>query len=330
MKRSELPLDIWSGVYLTGHCQGIAVDTEKGFVYYSFTTCLVKTDMQGQLVGTVTGLIGHMGCISFCEEDGLVYGSLEYKNDSIGKGILKGLGLQGEVKDAFYCAVFDADRITRPGMDARADGVMRAAYLSDVVRDYLYEENGVKHRYGCSGIDGTAIGPLPGSGPEAEKRVLIAYGIYCDTGRDDNDDQVILAYDRSDIVKSALPLDQEHMHTSGPSEPLCRMFARTGNTDWGIQNLEYDRTTGDYIAAVYPGKKPIYANKPMYFFSGAEMGPGGRLRVSGVSDFPYGSTGVASLPEGLYYFSEDGGNRENGWYTHAHLYVREGKGFLRL
>ena len=46
MKRSELPLDIWSGVYLTGHCQGIAVDTEKGFVYYSFTTCLVKTDMQ--------------------------------------------------------------------------------------------------------------------------------------------------------------------------------------------------------------------------------------------------------------------------------------------
>ena len=48
----ELPRFIDSGCWNTGHCQGIAVDLEKGFVSYSFTTTLVKTDLQGRLVGT--------------------------------------------------------------------------------------------------------------------------------------------------------------------------------------------------------------------------------------------------------------------------------------
>ena len=72
----ELPRFIDSGFWNTGHCQGIAVDLEKGFVYYSFTTMLIKTDLQGRLVGTVSGLLGHLGCIDFCEGDGRVYGSL--------------------------------------------------------------------------------------------------------------------------------------------------------------------------------------------------------------------------------------------------------------
>ena len=58
----NLPKNIFSGYWKTPHCQGIAVDTKKQYVYYSFTTMLVKTDMQGNVIGTVKGLMGHLGC----------------------------------------------------------------------------------------------------------------------------------------------------------------------------------------------------------------------------------------------------------------------------
>ena len=149
----ELPRFIDSGCWNTGHCQGIAVDLEKGFVYYSFTTTLVKTDLQGRLVGTVSGLLGHLGCIDFCEGDGRVYGSLEYKSDAIGRGILAHLGREDQLRDAFYAAIFDVDRIDRPGMDATADGVMTTVYLREVVEDYHAQVvcggRTVDHRHGC-------------------------------------------------------------------------------------------------------------------------------------------------------------------------------------
>ena len=44
----DVPNAIDSGVWHGGHCQGIAVDRENGFIYYSFTTELVKTDLQGK------------------------------------------------------------------------------------------------------------------------------------------------------------------------------------------------------------------------------------------------------------------------------------------
>ena len=72
----NFPREIYSGVWQGGHCQGIAVDREKGWVYYSFTTMLVKTDLQGNTLGTVKGLLGHLGCIAM-GPDGQVYGSLE-------------------------------------------------------------------------------------------------------------------------------------------------------------------------------------------------------------------------------------------------------------
>ena len=66
------------------HIQGIAVDKKNGYIYYSFTTKLVKATLDGKIVGSVDGLVGHLGCIAFNEKDGCVYGSLEYKNDIIG------------------------------------------------------------------------------------------------------------------------------------------------------------------------------------------------------------------------------------------------------
>ena len=86
--KAPYPVSIFSGNWKFGHVQGIAVDKKHGYVYYSFTTVLVKTDMKGKLIGTVTGLLGHLGCLTFNEADGRVYGSIEYKSDEIGRGVL--------------------------------------------------------------------------------------------------------------------------------------------------------------------------------------------------------------------------------------------------
>ena len=97
----KLPLTINTHEWAEGHIQGIAVDLEKGFIYYSFTTLFVKSDLEGNIKGTVKGLTGHLGCISFNNEDGKVYGSLEYKHDSIGSGIMQRTGASTAL--ARYC-----------------------------------------------------------------------------------------------------------------------------------------------------------------------------------------------------------------------------------
>lgn len=44
----QLPLNINSGPFdgKYGHIQGIAVDAERKYIYYSYTTMLVKTDIE--------------------------------------------------------------------------------------------------------------------------------------------------------------------------------------------------------------------------------------------------------------------------------------------
>ena len=104
--------------YKDGHVQGIAVDEKREFMYFSFTTRLVKTDMQGNVIGSVKGLAGHLGCIAYNYDDGRVYGSLEFKHDSIGKGILANIGREDDIRDGFYVAIFDVNKINRDDMDA--------------------------------------------------------------------------------------------------------------------------------------------------------------------------------------------------------------------
>ena len=187
---------IYTGTWGNCHIQGIAVDKKNGYIYYSFTTKLVKATLDGEIVGSVDGLIGHLGCIAFCEADGRVYGSLEYKNDSIGRGIQSTIKDATVFDDGFYIARFDVDKIDRIGMDAEKDGVMSAVWLADPVRDYMEtdEVSGCAHRYGCSGIDGTAYGPVFGAGKDGEKKIMVAYGIYGENERTDNDNQIILQY----------------------------------------------------------------------------------------------------------------------------------------
>ena len=205
-------------------------------------------------------------------------------------------------------------------MDAEKDGIMKAVWLKEPLDDYSAKAGGHDHRYACSGIDGVTFGPSFGEGGKAEY-LYVAYGIYGDTTRCDNDYQVILKYDAKDWWKRlAMPLSQANLHKSGPKAPLAKYFLLTGNTTYGIQNLAYDKTSGNFYAAVYKGKKEKWPNYSLFMIDGAkapvlshlegvgEKGQTLSLADAGLSsegirgwNFKWGSTGLC--PVGGGYFS---------------------------
>lgn len=323
-----LPLDIDPGEWTEGHVQGIALDTDQQYMYFSFTTVLVKTDLKGKVIGTVSGLTGHLGCISFNGGDRKVYGSIEYKHDSIGKSIMARTGRALADEDAFYIGIFDVDKIDRVGMDAETDGIMKAVYLPDVAQDFSAEGlDGKPHRYACSGIDGTGFGPEFGAPKVSQYMLYVAYGIYGDNDRRDNDHQIILQFDWRHMDAVAKPLCQNAPHHSGIRADK-KYFLYTGNTTWGIQNLEYDRYLDAWMVSVYRGKKESFRNPPMYLIDRTAAPVRGNLKgldgeegellallpigtpdeANGVwgCDFPKGQTGIYSFGNGYYYISFEG------------------------
>jgi hypothetical protein len=73
----SLPDSIYSGKQGKFHMQGIVIDKANHCAYFSFTDKLIKTDLSGKLIGSVTGFIGHLGDLDL-GNDGKIYGSLEY------------------------------------------------------------------------------------------------------------------------------------------------------------------------------------------------------------------------------------------------------------
>ena len=293
----NLPKKIHTEGWRAGHVQGIAVDTKHGYVYLSFTTMLVKLDMEGNVLGTVTGFLGHLGCLDFNDEDGRVYGSLEYKNDAIGKGILKQEGVSKQLETGFYVAIFDVNKITRENMSAERDGVMTSVLLKTVVDDFKAKVKGangevLEHRHGCSGFDGISFGPaFDGSG---KQMLTVAYGIYGDKKRTDNDYQVLLQYDTQNWAKYEAPLSQDNMHNQGPAKPQGKYFVFTGNTSWGVQNLEYDKDSNRWFLACYRGKKSNFANYTLFCVDGSKKAV--KSALQGVAYQKKGA--VLSLAEG--------------------------------
>jgi len=330
------------GGFQTGHVQGIAIDSKREFMYYSFTTCLVKTDLKGNVIGTVKDLAGHLGCIAYCEEEGRVYGSLEYKHDAIGASIFENAGR--EVEDGFYIAIFDVEKIDRMDMNAEKDKIMTSVFLKEVLDDY----KAPGHRYGCSGIDGTTFAPMPGC-KDGKMYLYVAYGIYSDVERRDNDYQVILRYDTSDWKKYEAPLDQSAIHNQGPVAPDSKYFVYTGNTTYGVQNLEYDPYTGYMFAAVYRGDKECFTNYRMFVINMNEKASvqplkgieheGEVLSLAEIGEydettgiygcwFPYGNTGMISLEDSYFYFSEPkryDSNTEYGTVVRVYQYTPDDK-----
>jgi len=328
---------ITTGPWNAGHVQGIAVDKKNGYIYYSFTTMLVKTDMKGNLIGTVTGLLGHLGCLTFNETDGKVYGSLEYKNDEIGKGILNKEHSAKHFPDSWYIAIFDGSKIDRENMDYTDANILKAVYLRTVVADY----SATPSKYACAGIDGVTFGPVFGK-KDGKQYLTCAYGVRGDTKRTDNDYNVLLQYDITNWNSYAKPLTQNELHQSGPAEPNGKYFVYTGNTTYGVQNLGYDRFTGNWFMFVYRGSKWQFLNNTLYIVDGSvapslqtlkgsptdEKGEVLSLLKDGLYDevngiygweMLFGSTGFAPLGNGYYYIAH---NRtvEGGQTAKVYLY----------
>lgn len=256
----DLPLRQNGGTWDSGHVQGIAIDARGGYIYYSFTNLLAKYDFSGKLIGTLVGWTGHLGDLDFNPADGKVYGSLEYKKDK-----------------AFYIAVIDVSRLDRVGMDASRTEIFRTVYLPEVAKDYSADLNGdgrfdgddgkfrgdvtasLDHRYGCSGIDGVSFGPAFGR-TDGRRYLTVAYGIYGNVDRSDNDHQVLLQYDVTGWSRYAQPLTETAPHRQGPASAHGKYFVRTGNTRYGVQNLSYDETLQRWFMSVYQGNKPAFPN----------------------------------------------------------------------
>jgi hypothetical protein len=257
---ARLPLRQNGGAWASGHVQGVAVDVRGGYVYYSFTNLLAKYDFDGKLIGTLVGWTGHLGDLDFNAADGKVYGSLEYKEDK-----------------AFYIAVIDVSRLDRVSVEASQSEIFRTVYLPEVVKDYAADLNGdgifegdngkfkgdvvvsPDHRYDCSGIDGVSFGPAFGH-VDGKRYLTVAYGVYGNTGRADNDHQVLLQYDIADWARFASPLTEAAPHHNGPAVVHGKVFVRTGNTRYGVQNLAYDEASRRWFMGVYQGQKPAFPN----------------------------------------------------------------------
>ena len=127
------------------HVQGMAIDTASHCFYLSFTTSLVKTDFDGNVLACIDSINGHLGAMTFDAGARKLYASLECKDDEIGRGIAKHLGTEAYTQDQsrFYVAVVDVDR-----MDSK--DAMCTYEVAEAIADY-------KTRYGCSGIDGVTI-----------------------------------------------------------------------------------------------------------------------------------------------------------------------------
>jgi len=264
-----------TGVSGSSHMQGICVDDKMEYMYFSYTDTLVKVDMKnGEVVGTVSGFGtgsylaeggAHIGCLAYY--DGTIYGSLEYK--SPGK--------------KWFIIAFDEDAITSVGMDFQematgVDGILLADPTADfrnVLNDgdkidspdgFAQNEENLGHAYGCSGIDGITFGTMPGD-DSGKIYCFVAYGIYKWTDRYDNNYNILKVYDPAD-------LDERYDPETGKGDLAVRRFvyergvnpvyeedellpaidtlwAWTGATNYGAQNLEYNKDTGDLEMYTY-------------------------------------------------------------------------------
>lgn len=301
------------------HVQGIAFDLEKGCMYYSFTTSFVKTDLQGNVLGTVEHIQGHLGAMVFNPSDRKVYASLECKDDVIGRG----LSDFAAGRSMFYIAIIDVDRLDSVGVDSEDNEMFKVVCIREAGKDYHAKVGNRDHRYGCSGIDGVTIAPKFGS-RSGKDYLYVAYGIYGDVDRDDNDCQVLLRYDFKDLEKHASTVRFGDFYDGGPRKPAGKYFICTGNTTWGVQNLAYDAATGNMLMAVYRGAKDAYPNYDLFAVP-IESRPPGHYDDSAVIAkgfrFPYGSTGITPVSGGWFYISRNGRDKESGkQFCNATLY----------
>ena len=234
---------VCAGTPPAGHQQGIAVDNSLTYLYASFTTQLVKVDLTtGEIVGSVSGWSGHLGDIAYY--DGRIYGSMFWERDGLNE---------------CYIAVFDCDQIA--GEMTNYGDVIQTMKLFDVKTEALGDEN-VEHYYGINGIDGVAFGTIPGD-TSGEIVMMVSCGQNLnEEDHPDRDYQIMLQYNTNEFLeldgKGNTQLKEGVSDT--PADNNChekglhlsdKYFVYTGNTQYGVQNLEYDTYSGNYIMTIY-------------------------------------------------------------------------------
>ncbi|MBQ4348230.1 MAG: hypothetical protein IJC79_01265 [Clostridia bacterium] len=219
------------------HCQGMAIDKQGGFAYYSYTNTFVKCDLEGNALGTLTGFEGHLGDVCYNEKDGKVYASL----NPVGK-------------KALYVAIIDVAKLDKKCLDCEKSGLVRTVHLPEVWKDFSAKvQNGGRtysRRYGVSGTDAMCFGPSFSSGKG--HYLTISCGTTPQTERTDNDYQILLQYDVSGWWdKYAQPLNESKVHHKGPEKHAGKYFVYTGNTNYGVQTMTYFPELNLWMLNVY-------------------------------------------------------------------------------
>lgn len=227
------PLSLVGGDWDVKHCQGIAVDTKNEYIYFSYTTMLLKCDFYGNIIGSVSGFDGHLGDIALNQADGRLYCSYYTTG-----------------RKGFYVVIFNVSKIKKTNMKPTND-IVRTVFIKEAWLDYKADLNddGIlspgetdasDHRYACGGIDATGFGPSFNSGGKGKDLLTIGYIVYSRVPRNDNNYQVLLQYDVSGWWKTyGKPYSSTEFHQSGPEKPAGKYFVYTGSTLYGVQTIEY-------------------------------------------------------------------------------------------
>ena len=249
------PLSLASGgSWDIKHCQGMTIDKLGGYAYYSYTNTFVKCDLEGNSVGTITGIEGHLGDICYNERDGKVYASLN-----------------PEGKKALYVAIIDVENLNEKGVDAVKGGLIRTVHLTQVWEDFSAKVKNqgktYSRRYGVSGTDAMCFGPSFETGKGYY--LTISCGTTPQTERTDNDYQVLVQYDVSGWWdKYGQPLSYDKVHHAGPEEMHGKFFVYTGNTYYGVQTMTYFEELNLWFLNVYTTRKEDFPKYNLFIVNG--------------------------------------------------------------
>ena len=264
--------DQWTG---NNHLQGVAVDDDMRYLYTAYGTGFGKIDLEtGEVVGYIKGVGDglHAGCMAYY--DGYVYCALEVRASLkcyvIQIDASKMSGAMTTTEDwADAVRVILLDDVTSDIRDTVGDSVSNGQYAG-------YSET-KGHRYANAGFDGLTFGTYPGeaNNPNANIYMMLTYGTYYwgnNPSRFDDEHIVIRAYNTNDFLYEGSPYllqlsndsngadDDGWAHTGTMNyDESCALkaaktlFVPTGNVQWGAQNMEYDRTTGDLWLRTYGG-----------------------------------------------------------------------------
>ncbi len=284
-KYSYLPTEITTAKYSaadynTAHVQGFCVDDENEYIYFSLTGAILKVrlsdgvEMGKFVVSDELDALGfHAGDLAY--HDGRIYTSITYsKSEKSHFGIID-------------CADLDNGDVS--------DEVLGAIFIDDINIKLSDGTNAFR----CGGIDGITAGKLPGKGYDSngvkvtdnkDYLIMAICNANNEGSRYDNNNKHLgfIAFD-SITEESVQPLTVERV-TGEEANALSldyRMFVYTGYNRYGVQNLAYDRSTGDIFMSCYDREEAAdvfpcnggYSSKCTYVIDGSKAAYYGEIEV---------------------------------------------------